>query len=60
MNWENEVIWITGSSSGIGKSLAIKFSKFKCKLILTSRNITDLKKVKNLLSDKFNIVSDNI
>lgn len=47
MSFTNKIIWITGASSGIGKSLAIELSKYNAKLILSSRNITELKKVKN-------------
>jgi short-subunit dehydrogenase len=47
MNFTNKVIWITGASSGIGKALAIELSKLNTKLILSSRNETELEKVKN-------------
>ena len=46
MNFTNKAIWITGASSGIGKSLAIELSKLNTKLILSSRNIAELEKVK--------------
>eukprot|EP01029_Cantina_marsupialis_P005959 TRINITY_DN164896_c0_g1_i1.p1 TRINITY_DN164896_c0_g1~~TRINITY_DN164896_c0_g1_i1.p1 ORF type:complete len:323 (+),score=52.11 TRINITY_DN164896_c0_g1_i1:56-1024(+) len=36
------VIWITGSSSGIGKAVAISLSCFKVKLVLSGRNISEL------------------
>lgn len=47
MDFKNKVIWITGASSGIGKSTALELSKMSTKLILSSRNITELEKVKN-------------
>ena len=47
MNFKNKVIWITGASSGIGKSLAIELSNLDAKLILSSRNKTDLELVKS-------------
>ncbi len=47
MNFQNQVVWITGASSGIGKSLAIELSKHNAKLILSSRKITALEIVKN-------------
>jgi short-subunit dehydrogenase len=47
MNFTNKVIWITGASSGIGKAMALEFSKLKTKLILSSRNLQELENVKN-------------
>ncbi|WP_353777781.1 SDR family oxidoreductase [Winogradskyella sp. 3972H.M.0a.05] len=35
--FDNKVIWITGASSGIGEALALQFSNYNCKLILSSR-----------------------
>jgi short-subunit dehydrogenase len=46
MTLNNKVVWITGASSGIGKSLAIALSKYDCKLILSARRIEVLKDVK--------------
>lgn len=48
MNLNNNIIWITGASSGIGKSLAIQLSKQNTKLILSSRNESSLNAVKEL------------
>ena len=45
MSFSNKVIWVTGASSGIGKALAIELASQKAKLILSSRNLTDLKNV---------------
>ena len=36
-NLENKIIFITGSSSGIGKACATEFAKLKAKLILAAR-----------------------
>jgi len=47
MSFKNKVIWITGASSGIGKSLAIELSNQEAKLILSSRKKTDLELVKD-------------
>ena len=47
MNFINKVVWITGASSGIGKSLALELSRQEAKLIISSRNETALLKVKN-------------
>ena len=46
MNFDHKIIWITGASSGIGKSLAIALSKQQTKLILSSRNEKELNAVK--------------
>ena len=55
MSVKNKIIWITGASSGIGKSLAILLSRQNTKLILSSRNESALNEVKNLCNDKENV-----
>ena len=55
MNFKNKVIWITGASSGIGKATAIAFSKYNCKLILSSRREEALEDVKRLCQHPNNI-----
>lgn len=52
---KNKIIWITGASSGIGKSLAIELSKLDTKLILSSRNEATLTEVKNECENSQNI-----
>jgi len=44
---DNQVIWITGASSGIGEELAYVYDKAGAKLILSSRNRDELYRVKN-------------
>ncbi|WP_452231260.1 MULTISPECIES: SDR family oxidoreductase [unclassified Lacinutrix] len=56
MNFNNKVVWITGASSGIGKSLAITLSKENCKLILSSRRKEALEAVKALCNTPENII----
>lgn len=46
MNFNNKIIWITGASSGIGKSLALALSHYDCKLILSARRQQALENVK--------------
>ena len=55
MTLNNKVIWITGASSGIGKSLAIELSNYPCQLILSSRRADVLKEVKQLCKQPENI-----
>jgi dehydrogenase/reductase SDR family protein 7B len=55
MKFEHKIIWITGASSGIGKALAIELSKMNVKLILSSRNETELQKVKIECANSHNI-----
>lgn len=43
-----KTIWITGASSGIGKSLALALSSRNCNLILSARNAGALQEVKSL------------
>ena len=51
MNYNNKTIWITGASSGIGKALAINFSKQDANLILSARNELSLNEVKATCKD---------
>lgn len=44
MKLNNKTIWITGASGGIGKQLALDFSKMGCSLILSSRSRERLEK----------------
>lgn len=55
MNFTNKTVWITGASSGIGKSLAIALSKQQTKLILSSRNESELNAVKNACEHPENV-----
>jgi short-subunit dehydrogenase len=50
--YDGKIIWITGASSGIGEALAIGFSKWNTRLILSSRRKEELERVKASLSLK--------
>ncbi len=46
-HFNDRVVWITGASSGIGEALAYTMSAHGAKLILTSRRVDELERVKN-------------
>jgi len=47
IDFKNKVVWITGASSGIGKSLAIKMNKLGAKVIVSARRFEKLAELKN-------------
>lgn len=49
MKYKNEIVWITGASSGIGEAFARAFFKEGAKLILSSRRKEKLEGVKKAL-----------
>ena len=50
-----KTIWVTGASSGIGKSLVMALSTYSCNLIISSRRKDELMKVKELCGGGDNI-----
>jgi len=56
MPFKDQVIWITGASSGIGEALAYAFHEQGARLILSARRIAELERVReNCQGDKSNI-----
>jgi dehydrogenase/reductase SDR family member 7 len=55
MNHEKKIIWITGASSGIGKALAIEYSRENVILILSSRKIEALEQTKKECHNQENV-----
>ncbi len=47
MNLKNAVVWITGASSGIGEALVYALAKKGAQLIISSRRVEELERVKN-------------
>lgn len=55
--YKNNVVWITGASSGIGKALAYEFSGEGEKLVLSARRESELQRVKqNCADNKENVL----
>ena len=42
---DNQEIWLTGASSGIGESLAYELAKYSVKLFLSARRETELQDI---------------
>jgi short-subunit dehydrogenase len=43
--FKNKVCWVTGASSGIGKETCIQLAKLGAKIIISSRNVEQLKEI---------------
>lgn len=46
-SFKDQVVWITGASSGIGEQIALNLSKYGAKLVLSARSKDKLHQVKN-------------
>jgi NADP-dependent 3-hydroxy acid dehydrogenase YdfG len=49
--FEEQVVWITGASSGIGEALALQFAAQKAKLVLSARREQELHRVRYLCTE---------
>jgi len=49
--FENQIVWITGASSGIGEALAIAWSREGARVILSARNVAELERVRKLCAN---------
>lgn len=46
MSFADKVVWITGASSGIGEALALEFSRYGAKVVLSARREQELERVR--------------
>lgn len=54
-DFNNQVVWITGASSGIGEALAVHISSMKARLILSARRLSELERVKERCSTQCDV-----
>ncbi|MBL4593209.1 MAG: SDR family NAD(P)-dependent oxidoreductase [Flavobacteriales bacterium] len=50
MDLSGKVIWITGASSGIGEAITYALAKEGCKLVISSRRLEELNRVRSNIS----------
>ncbi|XP_036625455.1 dehydrogenase/reductase SDR family member 7 [Trichosurus vulpecula] len=60
--WElsDMVVWVTGASSGIGEELVYQLSKLGTSLVLSSRKVNELERVKNKCLEISNLKEKDI
>ena len=54
-DFKNKIVFITGASSGIGKSTALKFAERGADILMCARRLDRLTDLKQQLSSKFKI-----
>ncbi|NBU36506.1 MAG: SDR family oxidoreductase [Bacteroidetes bacterium] len=52
MRFKDKVVWITGASSGLGEAMAKGFNAEGAKIILSARNVQELKRVQDSFTNK--------
>jgi NADP-dependent 3-hydroxy acid dehydrogenase YdfG len=52
----NQVVWITGASSGVGEGLAVAFAEAGARVVLSARRADELERVRGRMADSDHLV----